>query len=203
MQYNKVFDMEEYYHRLQIFIENKRIDHHNEGNHKFTMGLNQFSDMTLLWVSVTTGKPISLFLLQWQTINIIYPGIILKEGTCKFKTDLAAAFVKDVVNITRYEEMGMLDAVARHNPVSLAYEVTSDFMHYHSGVYRSMECHNTTDTVNHAVLAVGYDEKGTPYFTNPRWIVKNSWGMKGYFLIERGKNICGLAACSSYPRPMP
>lgn len=37
MQYNKVFDMEEYYHRLQIFIENKRrIDYHNEGNHKFT-----------------------------------------------------------------------------------------------------------------------------------------------------------------------
>lgn len=36
MQYNKVYDMEEYYHRLQIFIENKRIDHHNEGNHKFT-----------------------------------------------------------------------------------------------------------------------------------------------------------------------
>ncbi|XP_014004112.1 pro-cathepsin H-like [Salmo salar] len=126
-----------------------------------------------------------------------YP-YILKEGTCKFKTDLAAAFVKDVVNITRYEEMGMLDAVARHNPVSLAYEVTSDFMHYHSGVYRSMECHNTTDTVNHAVLAVGYDEKGTPY-----WIVKNSWGMKGYFLFERGKNICGQAACSSYPCPMP
>uniref|UniRef100_A0A674AYX1 Peptidase C1A papain C-terminal domain-containing protein n=1 Tax=Salmo trutta TaxID=8032 RepID=A0A674AYX1_SALTR len=194
--YNKVFDMEEYYHRLQIFIENKRIDHHNEGNHKFTMGLNQFSDMTLLCSGLQQTWP-------WQTINIIYPGIILKEGTCKFKTDLAAAFVKDVVNITRYEEMGMLDAVARHNPVSLAYEVTSDFMHYHSGVYRSMECHNTTDTVNHAVLAVGYDEKGTPYFTNPRWIVKNSWGMKGYFLIERGKNICGLAACSSYPRPMP
>jgi hypothetical protein len=87
----------------------------------------------------------------------------LKEGTCKFKTDLAAAFVKDVVNIKwvskftllcviwcidypgshlivcffswQYDEMGMLDAVAKHNPVSLAYEVTSDFMHYHSGVY--------------------------------------------------------------------
>uniref|UniRef100_A0AAY4BU01 Uncharacterized protein n=1 Tax=Denticeps clupeoides TaxID=299321 RepID=A0AAY4BU01_9TELE len=101
-----------------------------------------------------------------------------------------------------YDEMGMVDAVANHNPVSLAYEVTSDFMHYQDGVYTSTQCHNTTDMVNHAVLAVGYgEENGTPY-----WIVKNSWGggwgMKGYFYIERGKNMCGLAACSSYPLPL-
>ncbi|XP_070968152.1 pro-cathepsin H [Oncorhynchus clarkii lewisi] len=294
-QYNKVYDMEEYYHRLQIFIENKRrIDYHNEGNHKFTMGLNQFSDLTFAefrksflltepqncsatkgshvssngpypesvdwrkkghyvtavknqgpcgscWTfsttgclesvtAIATGKLLQLSEQQLvdcaQAFNnhgcngglpsqafeyIKYNKGIMKEedypytahdDTCKFKTELAAAFVKDVVNITKYDEMGMLDAVARFNPVSLAYEVTSDFMHYDGGVYTSMECHNTTDTVNHAVLAVGYgEEKGTPY-----WIVKNSWGsswgMKGYFFIERGKNMCGLAGCSSYPLPV-
>ncbi|NXD16897.1 CATH protein, partial [Nothocercus nigrocapillus] len=63
------------------------------------------------------------------------------------------------------------------------------------------KCEHTPDKVNHAVLAVGYgEENGTPY-----WIVKNSWGplwgMDGYFLIERGKNMCGLAACASYPIP--
>uniref|UniRef100_A0AAY4BVU1 Pro-cathepsin H n=1 Tax=Denticeps clupeoides TaxID=299321 RepID=A0AAY4BVU1_9TELE len=124
------------------------------------------------------------------------------DDTCRFKPERAAAFVKEVVNITKYDEMGMVDAVANHNPVSLAYEVTSDFMHYQDGVYTSTQCHNTTDMVNHAVLAVGYgEENGTPY-----WIVKNSWGggwgMKGYFYIERGKNMCGLAACSSYPLPL-
>lgn len=47
-------------------------------------------------------------------------------------------------------------------------------------------------TVNHAVLAVGYDvsEDGTPY-----WIIKNSWGddwgVNGYFNMEMGKNMCG------------
>ncbi|XP_056234329.1 pro-cathepsin H-like isoform X2 [Seriola aureovittata] len=46
-QHNKVYDTEEYYHRLQIFTDNERaVDHHNAGNHSFTMGLNQFSDMT-------------------------------------------------------------------------------------------------------------------------------------------------------------
>jgi len=54
-------------------------------------------------------------------------------------------------------------------------------------------------TVNHAVLAVGYGvEQGIPY-----WLVKNSWssvwGDKGYFKILRGKNMCGVATCASYP----
>ncbi|KAM6960777.1 LOW QUALITY PROTEIN: pro-cathepsin H [Aplochiton taeniatus] len=291
-QYNKMYSLEEYYERLPIFIENKkRIDQHNKGNHMFSMGLNQFSDLTFgefrksflltepqncsatkgshvsstgpypdsvdwrtkghyvtdvksqgacgsCWTFSTTGclesataiaKGKLLQLSEQQLVDCAqdfnnhgcngglpsqafeyikynkglmteddYP-YQLKDGTCKHKPELAAAFVKDVVNVTMYDEMGIVDAVARHNPVSIAYEVTSDFMHYHKGVYSSTECHNTTDTVNHAVLAVGYgQENGTPF-----WIVKNSWGkgwgMKGYFFIERGKNMCGLAACASYP----
>ncbi|KAG7262930.1 hypothetical protein CRUP_018933 [Coryphaenoides rupestris] len=40
--------------------------------------------------------------------------------------------------------------------------------------YRVSLCHNTTETVNHAILAVGYgaEEDGGM----PCWIVKNSWG---------------------------
>ncbi|OWK52064.1 Pro-cathepsin H [Lonchura striata] len=103
--------------------------------------------------------------------------------------------------LLQYDEDGMVEAVGRHNPVSFAFEVTSDFMHYRKGVYSNPRCEHTPDKVNHAVLAVGYgQEDGTPY-----WIVKNSWGrlwgMQGYFLIERGKNMCGLAACASYPVP--
>uniref|UniRef100_A0A8C5BL34 Cathepsin H n=1 Tax=Gadus morhua TaxID=8049 RepID=A0A8C5BL34_GADMO len=123
------------------------------------------------------------------------------DAPCQFVPGLEAAFVRDVINITSYDEKAMVDAVARLNPVSLGFEVTSDFMHYKEGVYTSSMCSNTTDTVNHAVLAVGYgveEEGGAPY-----WIVKNSWGpswgIDGYFLIERGRNMCGLAACSSYP----
>ncbi|KAJ8248784.1 hypothetical protein GJAV_G00227700 [Gymnothorax javanicus] len=293
-EYNKVYNLEEYYHRLQIFTENKkRIDQHNAGNHKFTMGLNEFSDLTFAefrksflltepqncsatkgghvvgsgpypdsvdwrkkgnyvtpvkyqgacgscWAFSTTGCLESvtavasgklLFLSEQQLVDcaqdfnnhgcagglpsqafeyIKYSKGLSTEddypykavgGTCKFRPDRAVAFVKDVVNITMFDEMGMVDAVARLHPISFAYEVTSDFMHYKDGVYSSSVCHNTTDKVNHAVLAVGYGEQdGTPY-----WIVKNSWGpmwgKDGYFLIERGRNMCGLAACSSYPVP--
>ncbi|XP_043980475.1 pro-cathepsin H [Gambusia affinis] len=291
-QYNKAYDFEEYYQRLQIFTENKRrIDKHNEGNHSFTMGLNQFSDMTFkefrksfllsepqncsatkgnyfssngprpdsidwrkkgnyitpvknqgscgsCWTfsttgclesvtAISTGKLVPLSEQQLvdcaQDFNnhgcngglpsqafeyIMYnKGLMTEkdypytsvEGKCYYKPSMAAAFVKEVRNITAYDEMGMVDAVGTRNPVSFAFEVTSDFMHYHQGVYTSTKCHNTTDKVNHAVLAVGYgQENGTPY-----WIVKNSWGpywgIDGYFLIERGNNMCGLAACSSFP----
>lgn len=53
--------------------------------------------------------------------------------------------------------------------------------------------------VNHAVLAVGYGHQdGKDY-----WIVKNSWGTQwgddGYFKIQRGVNMCGIAVCNSFP----
>ncbi|XP_068459020.1 pro-cathepsin H [Clinocottus analis] len=291
-EHNRVYSMQEYHERLQIFSENnRRINKHNEENHTFTMGLNQFSDMTFsefqknfLWsepqncsatkgnyvssdgphpdsidwrkkgnyvtevknqgpcgscwsfsttgclesvTAISTSKLITLSEQQLvdcaQDFNnhgcngglpsqafeyIMYnKGLMTEknypytasEATCAYKPGLAAAFVKEVVNITAYDENGMVDAVATRNPVSLAFEVTSDFMHYSQGVYTSTECHKTADKVNHAVLAVGYgQESGTPY-----WIVKNSWGsswgIDGYFLIERGRNMCGLAACLSFP----
>nr|XP_032650176.1 pro-cathepsin H [Chelonoidis abingdonii] len=124
-----------------------------------------------------------------------------QNGTCKFQPEKAIAFVKDVVNITLYDEPGMVEAVGKHNPISFAFEVTEDFVRYSKGIYSNPTCDKTPDKVNHAVLAVGYgEENGTPH-----WIVKNSWGplwgMDGYFYIERGKNMCGLAACASYPIP--
>ncbi|XP_015667373.1 pro-cathepsin H [Protobothrops mucrosquamatus] len=125
-----------------------------------------------------------------------------QNGTCKFQPQKAVAFIKDVVNISLYDEHGLAQAVGTYNPVSIAFEVREDFVQYQEGVYTSTECDKTPDKVNHAVLAVGYGEEGgVPY-----WIVKNSWGtswgMDGYFNIERGKNMCGLADCASFPVPL-
>uniref|UniRef100_A0A8B9RCP3 Cathepsin H n=1 Tax=Astyanax mexicanus TaxID=7994 RepID=A0A8B9RCP3_ASTMX len=233
-EHNRKYSLDEYYQRLQIFTENKRrIDHHNAGNHKFRMGLNQFSDMTFTEFkkqylltepqncSATKGSHVSSNgpypdSIDWRKKGNFVTAV-KNQGSCgscwTFSTTGCLESVTAIASgklpllseqqlVDCYDEMGMVDAVARLNPVSFAYQVTSDFMSYTSGVYTSTECHNTTDTVNHAVLAVGYGEQnGTPY-----WIVKNSWGtswgMDGYFFIERGKNMCGLAACSSYPLPL-
>jgi len=122
-----------------------------------------------------------------------------KTGTCQFSAAKIATTVKDVYNITKLDEVGMINSVAAVGPVSMCYQVTSDFQRYKSGVYSNPSCGQTSDKVNHAVLAVGYSVNSTA----PYWIVKNSWGdtwgLAGYFYIRLGNNECGLATCSSYP----
>jgi len=96
-------------------------------------------------------------------------------------------------NITAGDEDELMTHLYEHGPVSVAFEVVDDFMDYESGVYTSTDCGNTPMDVNHAVVAVGYGhEDGMDY-----WIVKNSWsadwGDQGYFKIQRGVNMCGIA----------
>ncbi|KAL3692641.1 hypothetical protein R1sor_006292 [Riccia sorocarpa] len=121
------------------------------------------------------------------------------DGVCSFKDSSVGAKVYDVVNITAYNEEELKDAVAFQRPVSIAFEVIDGFNLYTSGVYADPKCRSGPETVNHAVLAVGYDTTGDV----PYWIIKNSWGGDwgdgGYFKMEMGKNMCGIATCSSYP----
>lgn len=43
-----------------------------------------------------------------------------------------------------------------------------------------------------AVLLVGYGVDKGLWSTKPYWLVKNSWGEKGYFRMVRGKGMCGI-----------
>ncbi|CAI5704073.1 unnamed protein product [Peronospora effusa] len=122
-----------------------------------------------------------------------------KEGKCKFNTYHVGVQVEKVVNITSRNENELKAAVGSVGPVSIAFQVVSDFRFYKSGVYESTKCLSGEKNVNHAVLSVGYGiEDGKNH-----WIVKNSWGVKwgmnGFFQIARGSNMCGLADCASYP----
>ena len=108
--------------------------------------------------------------------------------------------VGHATNITEGDE-DELKAAVFQQPVSVAFQVADDFSSYTSGVYTSTICGNTAMDVNHAVLAVGYGndaESGLDY-----WLIKNSWGTSwgdaGFFKIERGVNMCGIAMCNSYP----
>jgi len=123
-----------------------------------------------------------------------------RDGQCKFNKDKVIIKLKDEVNITQGGEQEMVNAIANVGPVSVAYQVSSDFRSYRSGVYDSRQCKSGPMDVNHAVLAVGLNvtADGKPYY-----IIKNSWGtsfgIQGYFWMIRGKNMCGVATCSSYP----
>lgn len=126
-----------------------------------------------------------------------YEGV---DRPCRYKTDRVNATVPGgSVNITAYNETELLVTVGTVGPVSIAFQVASDFHFYSGGVYSSNICKNGPQDVNHAVLVVGYgNENGTDY-----WIIKNSWGEswgeKGYFRMQRGVNMCGIADCASYP----
>mmetsp|Transcript_22816 Transcript_22816/g.44848 ORF Transcript_22816/g.44848 Transcript_22816/m.44848 type:complete len:363 (-) Transcript_22816:100-1188(-) len=125
-----------------------------------------------------------------------------KDGTMCFfnKSAPKLAQVKDVVNITAYDEVSLAAAVAHSGPVAVAFQVMSDFRLYSSGVYSASNCGTKPSDVNHAVQAVGYgvEDDGTPY-----WIIKNSWGPEwgadGYFKLERGTNMCAISTCCSFP----
>ncbi|XP_051148859.1 pro-cathepsin H-like [Andrographis paniculata] len=122
-----------------------------------------------------------------------------EDGICQYKPENAVVKVQDSVKITMYAEDELKNAVALVRPVTVAFEVVDDFRSYKSGVYTSDECFAEPWDVNHAVLAVGYGvEDGVPY-----WLIKNSWGDdwgdNGYFKIEMGENMCGVATCASYP----
>jgi cathepsin H len=105
------------------------------------------------------------------------------------------------VNISQGDEAALKYFLATRGPVSVAFQVASDFRHYESGVYTSTVCKSGPKDVNHAVLAVGY---GTdPVSGLEYWTIKNSWdysfGMEGFFKIEAMKNMCGVADCAAFP----
>uniref|UniRef100_A0A4W3JNQ3 Cathepsin H n=1 Tax=Callorhinchus milii TaxID=7868 RepID=A0A4W3JNQ3_CALMI len=169
------------------------------GNHVLSMGpYPDFVDWRTKGNYVTPVKNQGGCGSCWtfSTTGCLESAIAIKTGK------LLSLAEQQLVDCAGYDENGIVDAVARLNPVSIAFEVTDDFFQYEGGVYSNSNCDSTPDKVNHAVLAVGYGvQNGTKY-----WIVKNSWGpewgLNGYFYIIRGKNMCGLAACPSYPIPL-
>lgn len=126
-------------------------------------------------------------------------GYQAKDQTCKYNRNKAVVSVDGSFNITQGDEVQQAQACDQAGPIAVSYQVVGDFKNYVDGVYSSDECKNGPMDVNHAVLAVGYGTfRGEDY-----WIVKNSWGLDfgqdGYFWIARGKNMCGISTCSSYP----
>jgi len=125
------------------------------------------------------------------------------DHNCTVKSSTFALTVDGgAVNITEGDESELEVAIFYFGPVSITFEVVDGFRDYSSGVYVSNTCKNSTADVNHAVLAVGFGTDSTTGLDY--WIVKNSWGAdwgdKGFFKIQRGVNMCGVAVCNSFPQ---
>lgn len=102
-------------------------------------------------------------------------------------------------NITQGDENELAERLYVAGPIAISFQVIPGFKNYMAGVYSVDNCGKTTQDINHAVLATGYGVENGKLF----WNVKNSWGIsfgiKGYFKIERLQNMCAIAQCNSYP----
>jgi len=89
-----------------------------------------------------------------------------------------------------FEEEAIQADLYQNGPVEACFEVYSDFMNYQSGVYVR---HSDTALGGHCIKIIGWGvtADGTKY-----WICANSWsaswGMNGFFWIERGVDMCGI-----------
>jgi len=117
-----------------------------------------------------------------------YQGV---QGTCQTEPSIAK-----ISNWTYLDTVptDIETYMYNHGPLSIALNADLLFS-YTSGVISGDPSTCPTSGMDHAVLAVGYDNTQTP----PYWMVKNSWGddwgMSGYFNIESDNGLCGINLC--------
>lgn len=141
------------------------------------------------------------YIRDWNlTFETLYPYKAVDQK-CSYTSSIGRVTTDGPFNITAGNETQMVESLYHAGPVSVAFQVVDGFKNYRSGVYVSDTCGNGPMDVNHAVLAVGYGHNQTSdldFYT-----IKNSWGPtwgnNGFFDIERGTNMCGIAVCNSYP----
>jgi len=124
-----------------------------------------------------------------------------RAAKCAFNASKALRVNSHYVNVTSKSATALKTAIVT-NPVSVAIQANQvAFQLYRSGVIKT----GCGDSLNHGVLAVGYDTfDGVEAF-----IVKNSWGTiwgnGGYVLIgtdesqNNGNGVCGILKDSCLP----
>jgi len=121
------------------------------------------------------------------------------DGYCHLENATLTAPIKGYVNVTSGDITALKVAIFQHGPISVAIDAAHKaFSFYANGVYYNPECGSGEDSLDHAVLAVGYGVlNGEAY-----WLVKNSWstywGNDGYVLMSQKNNNCGVATSPTY-----
>ncbi|XP_076181446.1 C1 family peptidase 26-29-p [Ptiloglossa arizonensis] len=128
-----------------------------------------------------------------------YGGYIGQDGYCHLDNITMTAKITGFVNVTPRNPDALKLAIAKHGPVSVAIDAShKTFAFYSHGVYYDSACGNTEESLDHAVLAVGYGKLNE----NDYWLIKNSWsnywGNDGYILMSQKKNNCGVMTAPTY-----
>ncbi|KAK6300247.1 hypothetical protein J4Q44_G00283450 [Coregonus suidteri] len=207
--------------RRMIWETNQGLIHQHNleaeiGKHTFTLGMNQFGDMTdkeyntLLTVNAAEeeksldGIPLSKWnsslsaapeTWDWRQYGYVTP-VKNQVGPCKYQNATKEAWCKGFNRVPSLDEKVFRDTLYEVGPIAVSVNARHpSFKLYKDGVLYQPDCSTRT---NHAVLAVGYGSSYLDY-----WIVKNSWGTgwgrDGYILIARGYNQCGIANRPVYP----
>lgn len=114
-------------------------------------------------------------------------------GTCRFDRNAIGAYVGSHGMVAKNAN-AMMTAL-QNGPLAVAFRAVDAIFSYSGGVYYDYGCAGAS---NHAVTVVGYGNLGGI----DHWIVRNSWGASwgtgGYFLIQRGVNMCNIEAWPAY-----
>ncbi|XP_051050488.1 cathepsin Q [Phodopus roborovskii] len=125
-----------------------------------------------------------------------------KDGPCRYDPKNLSAKIKTFLALPEHEDI-LMDAVATKGPIAAGVDTShNSFRFYKEGIYHEPNC--SSDTVNHAVLVVGYGFEGNETDGKNYWLIKNSWGkkwgMRGYMKIAKDQNNhCGIASFAQYP----
>ncbi|XP_074076768.1 procathepsin L-like [Macrotis lagotis] len=126
-----------------------------------------------------------------------------ENDECQYEKEITDLSVTGIVTIPARNEKALQKAVASVGPISVAIRADLySFCFYSSGIYYDELC---SESLNHAVLAVGYGFDEALEENNKYWIVKNSWGEswgnKGYIYMAKDcNNHCGIASEAAYPQ---
>ena len=120
------------------------------------------------------------------------------DGTCnEAKQNEPVAHISNHADVTANSKDALIAAIVGR-PVSVAVDAASLPWQFYSGGVIERFCGTSLD---HGVLAVGYDTTAS----SPFYWVKNSWGsgwgISGYLKIgiKDGDGVCGIQMSASYP----
>lgn len=118
-----------------------------------------------------------------------------EDGSCEWTKSEGVVTVKKVNRVTPNNSQQLMAAIAQV-PTTVAVEADTDFQFYNGGVLNNPDCGTDLD---HAILAVGYDQKGGYYIVRNSWGA--DWGEDGYIrlaITKSGPGICGVQADPSW-----